>query len=213
MGQETVEIFFLKYKSPNIEARCLESIFKSTHWPYHLRVVDWRKGTRNMAATWNYLIQQHGHFHYKMFIDSDTVVTDGWLTYMMLLMNRCKDAGVVVPRTDNCGEARQLGLQFTDPAKQIPLASGFCFLFHMSAYLDCGKFDSRFVFYGQDSEWFIRMLYKTRWKIYVEPKAFVKHEGSYSVNNTENDGHDFKADKKNALKLFYECAKKYGSKI
>ena len=126
MGQETVEIFFLKYKSPNIEARCLESIFKSTHWPYHLRVVDWRKGTRNMAATWNYLIQQHGHFHYKMFIDSDTVVTDGWLTYMMLLMNRCKDAGVVVPRTDNCGEARQLGLQFTDPAKQIPLKMAVC---------------------------------------------------------------------------------------
>lgn len=213
MERQTVEIYFLKYKSPDIETRCLESIFHNTHWPYHLHVIDWREGTKSMSAAWNSILNQHGHYYYKMFIDSDTVVADGWLNYMMLAMERNKNAGVIVPRTDNCGEARQIRLTANDPITELPLASGFCFLFHMSAYLDCGKFDTRFAFYGQDSEWFIRLIYKTKWKIYCEPKAFVHHEASYSVRNAENDGYDFKKDKENALRLFWECAKEYGSKL
>lgn len=214
MERQTVEIYFLKYKSPDIEARCLESIFHNTYWPYHLHIVDWREGTKNMSTAWNHLIQQHGHYNYKMFIDSDTVVDPYWLTNMMKVFQVYKDAGVVVPRTDNCGEIRQMRLNDGDPVTELPLASGFCFLFHMSAYLDCGKFDSdRFCFYGQDSEWFIRMIYKTRWKVYCQPTSFVHHEASYSVRTTDNEGFDFVKDKENALKNFWECAKEYGSKL
>lgn len=211
--RSTVDIFLLKYKSPVTESRCIDSILHHTEWPYHLHVVDWREGGKNIAGAWNYLIRQHGHYYYKMFLDSDTVVSPQWLTRMMDVMQARKDAGVVVPITNHCGENRQLGV---DPASDIvtlPLASGFCFLFHMSAYLDCGKFNSEFRFYGQDSEWLIRMVAKTKWKIYLQPRTFVHHEGSYSVRKVENQNYDFDKDKRDALILFWKYAKEYGSKL
>jgi len=83
----------------------------------------------------------------------------------------------------------------------------------MSAYLDCGKFNSQFVFYGQDSEWFIRMIAKTHWKIYLQPKCFIHHEGSYSVRKADNGDYDFEGDKDNAMRLFWQYAKEYGSEL
>ncbi len=213
MNDNTVEIFFLKYKSPDLEARCLDSILHHTNWPYHLHIVDNRDGPKNMASVWNNLIQQHGHYFYKMFIDSDTTVSQNWLSDLMEAMLANPDAGVVVPRTDLCGESRQMHVEAFSGLTTLPLASGFCFLFHMSAYLDCGKFNSQFGFYGQDSEWFIRMVAKTCWKIYLQPKCFVHHEGSYSVRKTDNGDYDFDADKEQALRLFWEYAKEYGSEL
>ncbi len=214
MNDTTVEIYFLKYKSPDLEARCLESIFRCTDWPFHLHIVDNRDGPKNMATVWNSLIQQHGHYFYKMFIDSDTVVYPGWLTRLMEAMLANPDAGVVVPRTDLCGESRQMHIDPHSEIVTLPLASGFCFLFHMSAYLDCGKFNSdKFVFYGQDSEWFIRMVAKTCWKIYLQPKAFIHHEGSYSVRKVDNDDYDFEGDKKRAVELFWKYVEEYDSEL
>src|SRR3972149_6350445 len=42
-----VEIIILKYKNPDVEAKCLEYIIKNTDWPYKLTVYDNRNNTAN----------------------------------------------------------------------------------------------------------------------------------------------------------------------
>jgi len=221
MDQPVVEIFLLKYKSPTVESSCIDSILHNTEWPYHLHIVDNRKGTKNTGDIWNRLIKDWGHYYYKLFIDSDTLVEKLWLTKMMAVMlSKKSDAGVVVPRTDNCGEIRQVHtgtnvstrkLLPTDPVVELPLASGFCFLFNYSSYQHTGDFDyTNFTFYGQDSEWFIRMRAKTKYKIYLQPASFVHHRGAHSVNEIEDDSFDFKKDKQNSLKNFWAKVEEYG---
>lgn len=209
---DRVEIIFLKYNNVEIEIPALVAILNGTEWPYVLTVYDNRDGTKNMAKLWNQLIR-NSQQNYVVIIDSDTKVKPFWLTRMMEVMQAIPNCGVVVPRTNHCSEGLQVRI---DPERaplriEHGLVSGFCFLLRREAFQDMiGGFDEEFGFYGQDSEFFVRMAKKSRWDVYLQPRAYVFHYGQYSVKNkTEKETYDFAADKQRALELYYQKTANY----
>jgi GT2 family glycosyltransferase len=205
--QKRVEIILLKYKNLEVEIPSLVSILKGTEWPYILTVYDNRNGTKNMAKLWNELIG-NSQQDFIAIIDSDTKVKPFWLTKMMEVMRSFPKCGVVVPRTNHCSE----GLQVRVDPERAPLridhglVSGFCFLLRRGSFKEMtGGFDEEFGFYGQDSEFFVRMAKQSRWEVYLQPQAYVFHYGQHSVKNkTEDEDYDFAADKRRALELYYQ---------
>jgi len=208
--QMRVGILVIKYQSPEVEQKCLGAILETTHWPYVLTVLDNRAGTKNRAQLWNQFVW-HSSQRYLVIMDSDTEPRERWLDWMMETLLTTPRAGVVVPRTNFCSEQFQIvppspGITFQAPGDG--LASGFCFLVRKEAFADTGFFDQEFGFYGQDSEFFVRMFYRTRWRTFVEPRAFVHHSGGYSTRNVP-DTYDFAADKQRALERFFQKRREY----
>jgi GT2 family glycosyltransferase len=204
--RERVEIVLLKYKNLDVEVPCVVSLLRETDWPYTLSVYDNRNGTKNMAQLWNQLIKESQE-EFVVIIDSDTKVDTHWLTYMMEVMSSFPKCGVVVPRTNYCNETLQVKTSPNGGPLRIDhgLVSGFCFLLRLKAYDEVGDFDEEFGFYGQDSEWFVRMAKRSQWDVYLQPKAFVFHYGQYSVKNRDTEEvYDFVADKQRALELYHQ---------
>ena len=204
--RERVEIIVLKYKNPDVEVPCLVSLIRNTDWPYVLTVYDNRNGTKNMAQLWNRLIKE-SYEEYIVILDSDTKVDVQWLTRMMEVMKSVPNCGVVVPRTNYCAETLQVKASPDGSPLQIVhgLVSGFCFLLRLEAYTEVGDFDEEFGFYGQDSEYFVRMAKRSRWDVYLQPKAYVFHYGQYSVKNRDSEEvYDFAVDKNRALELYHQ---------
>jgi hypothetical protein len=210
--QERVEIIFLKYRNLEVEIPSIVSILKGTEWPYILTVYDNRNGTKNMAKLWNKLIRESQE-EFIAIIDSDTKVEPFWLTRMMEVMQTFPECGVVVPRTNYCSEGFQVRVDPERAPLRIDhgLVSGFCFLLRRGAFQEMARgFDEEFGFYGQDSEYFVRMAKRSRWDIYLQPKAFVFHYGQYSVKNQDSEEvYDFAADKCRALKLYHQKTASY----
>lgn len=209
--QERVEIIVLKYKNLEVEIPCLVALLRGTEWPYTISLYDNRNGTKNMAQLWNRLIKE-SHEEYVVILDSDTKVDVNWLTRMMGVMKSIPNCGVVVPRTNYCAEGLQVKASPDgDPLRIVHgLVSGFCFLLRLKAYEEVGDFDEEFGFYGQDSEYFVRMAKRSAWDVYLQPKAFVFHYGKYSVKNQdEEESYDFDADKRRALELYHQKTAEY----
>lgn len=206
-----VEIIILKYKNPEVEIPCLVSLLNGTEWPYVLTVYDNRNGTKNMAKLWNKLISRSDK-EYVVVLDSDTKVEALWLTKMMEAMQSMPNCGVVVPRTNHCNETLQVRVDPDRAPLRIDhgLVSGFCFLLKQEAYQETGKFDEEFGFYGQDSEFFVRMAKRSQWDVVLQPRAYVYHYGQHSVKNASPDEtYDFVLDKRRALELYHQKTAEY----
>lgn len=217
MEQKSVPILMLKYRSPEIEEATVKSIVTNTHWPIRLLQRDNSEGPKNMAELWNDFLL-HDLWRWEKFaviLDSDVIVHDGWLTKMMeVAMDEKRHVGVVVPKTNYCNESIQVKPPHDEPfAYAIGQVSGFCFLVNMDAYRDNGPFDEQFGFYGQDTDFFVRMAFTTDWAVMVQPQAFVEHLGHYSTRMVTDDCYDYAADKENAMRLFRAKAKTYGYNV
>ncbi len=215
--QQSIPILMLKYRSPEVEEEARKSIVNNTKWPFRLLLRDNGEGTKNMAKLWNDFLL-HDLWRWEKFaviLDSDVIVHQGWLTKMMeVALNEKRRAGVVVPKTNYCNEDVQVNPPFdTSFAFATGQVSGFCFLINMEAYRDNGPFDENFGFYGQDTDFFVRMAFTTDWAVIVQPNAYVEHLGHYSTRMVTDDCYDFAADKEHALTLFRTKAKTYGMRV
>jgi len=171
-----------------------------------------------MAMLWNHFIF-NSKADFQVVIDSDCIVTPDWLSQMMqtMLHTRGVEVGVVVPITNHCNEGIQV---YTEPKKapgcalESPdgLVSGFCFLIRREVIKDVGGFNEDFGFFGQDSEFFVRMHLKSKWSILIETRSYVAHRGNYSVQNVD-DTYDFKKDKQHALSLFRELTRQHAETV
>jgi GT2 family glycosyltransferase len=131
---------------------------------------------------------------------------------MMEVMQSIPNCGVVVPRTNYCAETLQVKVDPDRAPLRIDhgLVSGFCFLLRQEAFQEVGKFDEEFGFYGQDSEFFVRMAKRSKWGVFLQPKAYVFHYGRYSVKNkTSDETYDFALDKRRALELYHQKTAEY----
>lgn len=198
-----VEIIVLKWKRPEVEAKCLQRIVENTEWPFKLTVYDNRLNTPNTARIWNKLIRE-STCPYVCLIDSDAFVPKlepCWLTRMMETFNLL-DCHLVLPLTDNCSTPAQ-----KVPVETYPSAirhrgdwSGFCFLFYKTLLSIVGPFDEEFVGYGQDSEFSIRMERKCG-GAYIRRDVFVEHLHGASF---KTDPAYAAADREYAQRLFLE---------
>ena len=196
-----VDILIIKFRNPEVEKKCFEFVDANTKWPYRLTVVNNERGSKNMARIWNRFIVD-SNYDYVAVLDSDTEPRFRWLSGIMGAFESRPDAGVVVPVTNRCGE--QMQMQALEGVTLVPHGhvSGFCFVMRTQAWLDAGPFDEEFDFYGQDAEFFVRMTRVTDWKVYIQPKSYVHHEGAGSTKY--DPSYDFARDKEKAVRLFYQ---------
>lgn len=201
-----VEIIMLKWKCPDVEAKCAERIIRYTDWPFKLNVYDNRPNTPNTARAWNKLVMD-STCGYVCLIDSDAFVPDVkpcWLTRMMACFEQpgCR---LVVPVTDRCSTVRQRAgraVEYPRAEKFDDTWSGFCFLFHRNLLDDIGEFDEEFVGYGQDSE-FAERLTRNGGGTYIRRDVFVQHLHGASFKAATSSGeHDSVADRAYAQELF-----------
>ena len=133
-------------------------------------------------------------------LNSDTVVTDGWLDGMMLCANdetiKNKIASIT-PLTNN-GELASYPSVFRQDnptihsgwlpkeihAIEMPIGVGFCMLIKSDVWRKVGGFDEDLfpVGYGEETEWCLRAG-KEGYKHYLSANSYVWHEGAVSFGN------------------------------
>lgn len=178
-----VEICIMKFNQPELEAKCVKSIIDNTEHPYKVNLYDNRVNSSNTSKVWNKFIKE-SRCPYVLIIDSDCVVTKGWLTEMMDVFKKKKDAGMVVPFMDGSSAPDNQRIKprnILRPEDGILNADNFavngsCILFHRETILKkIGLFREDFCLYGQDSEMELRIRYRTPYKVYITYNAIVYH--------------------------------------
>jgi hypothetical protein len=202
-----VEIIMLKWRCPDVEVECAERIIRNTEWPFKLNCYDNRLNTPNTARIWNKLIRD-ATCPYVCVIDSDAFVPKVdpcWLTRMMRTFTLHGDCRVVLPMTDRCSTLKQRASE----ADRYPSVvshdgewSGFCFLMRKSLLDEAGPFDERYVGYGQDSDFSVRLA-RSGGGSYIRPDVWVKHvHGASFMAANAAKIHDAAADREYARRLF-----------
>lgn len=201
-----VEIIVLKWKRPDVEARCARQIIENTTWPFKLVVYDNRPNTPNTSRIWNKLIRA-ATCDYVCLIDSDAFVPAGnpcWLTRMMETFQN-PDCRVVVPVTNNCASPQQKAIRaeaYPSGERNDAIWSAFCFLMRKSLLDESGPFDEDFVGYGQDSEFAFRLARKGG-GTYIRRDVWVEHlHGASFKEATASGEHDAQADRAYAQDLY-----------
>lgn len=204
IGYPPVDIIMVRFNLPDIEGACIRSVLEhTTDWAYCLTVVDNYGAKMPLGVLWNRLIEQ-SPCDYVCLLNSDTLVTEGWLNRLMSAFADPK-AGIVGPSTNFCGtkQARfpmSTGLkpeeattwsetvadEYRGQSEDSEL-SGFCYLLKKEVWQKIGGFKTEFGFYGQETEFNIRARYagyKTLWR----KDAFVYHYGGASVKAAQERG-------------------------
>ena len=210
-----IEIIVVKFNCPEVEKNCIESVLKHTKDNYHLTIYDNYPENHNLGKLWNRLIAR-SDAEYICLLNSDTIVTDGWLDKMMETFKLVDDVGCVGPSTDNARNHQNLEMEeiLVDYGKKYPnwMLCGFCLLFPKAAAQKIGGFPIDFGFYGQEVS-FIRRLEQAGLKQMWRTDAFVHHVGSASAKKAEANG-DFneKEEREKAKILLKDIIPRYNKK-
>lgn len=182
--KDRVNILMLTYNQPQLEADCLSSVVKLTDYPYQITVHDNRGGNTNLAEIWNKLIRESVH-SYLLFLNSDTEVERGWLSKLVSTFEEIPRLGAIGPVTNQCGYRYQIR-RIAQPEPNFTKAeiSGFCLLTKKEIFEKVGYFDEEFDFYGQESEWMVRVAQAGYWVGFRED-VFVSHLGGASIKERE----------------------------
>jgi len=169
-------IIMVRYRQPEMENRCIESVKRHTDLNVHrFLVADNSKTDKNLGALWNDLIAGVTTT-YVMLLNSDTVVEPGWLDKLIATAEET-GADAVGPMTDKCGIAFQMGHVTKSKAiRSVPTLSGFCVLIRRSSWHRAGGFREDFPFYGQESNLMDRFNLKV-----LRRDVFVHHEAGGSL--------------------------------
>lgn len=227
----SVDIVLPIYNSIHIAKQCIEKVFERTVWPFHLYIVDddsdlytkeclaeiakkhsnitviTNSKNRGFAASVNRGIKA-GNGQYVCLLNSDVLVTDMWLTKMVLAAKADNRNQIICPATNNTAivdipmsqGSSYLTMNNTFEkfaVRNYPqiMATGFCMLFPRDLIDKIGLLDESYVSYGEDSEfWFQTINYQEngRFKNYQAVMAddcYVFHERSSSFSSLGAEGH------------------------
>lgn len=183
-----VEIILLTFNNPRVETKCLEYLIKYTKHPYKLTVYDNSPNLANMSKIWNKLVRE-STCDYIVIMDTDAYVEEGWLTQLMKTIDH-KDVMVAAPilGNDRIKTPHQSMTKTDGPSIEgTEDVSGYCYLFKKEVFEEVGHFDERFYLFGQETEFFRRIL-KAGYKIYIDTSVVVEHEGSATIKeNVDNN--------------------------
>lgn len=134
---------------------------------------------------------------YVALLNSDTLVTPGWLARLVAAAESDERIGCVMPMSNHCSfhslavpmgwnvfqYAADLGRRMRCTAFDAVTASAFCLLFRRAALEDVGPFDEAFgLGYGEESDWSMRARHRG-WKVAGAEDAFVYHRGRVSFKD------------------------------
>ena len=189
-----VEIVVVRYNLFDVEQQCIESVLEHTRWPYRLTVVDNYERKERLGVLWNEFIGK-SKCDFVCLLNSDCIVTEGWLERLVTTFSFDKRIAVVGPSTNMCATQQRIMVELPperahDYAKEVAERfrgqwttcelSGFCYLLRKDVWEELGGFSPEFRFYGQESEFNWRVRQAGFWTVWRKD-AFVYHIGRASV--------------------------------
>jgi len=185
-----IDIIILKYNVKEAEDKCIKSVIKYTDVPYHLTVFDNYLYRHNIGKIWNRLINK-SESDYICLLNSDTEVSQSWLSKLLETFEKIEKVGCVGPSTDNCINQQKNKAEevFIDFSKMYPgwCLSGFCLIFPKKIWEEVNKFPEDFGFYGQEVSLIDKITalgYHQIWRTDV----FVHHEKGVSIKRAQAAG-------------------------
>ena len=229
-GVNSVDIVIPVYGGLHVLVPCLNSIIQRTGWPYKLIIVDdatpdgstqmwltewakehpqhtvlFNKKNRGFAATVNRGIEA-GDGEYICILNSDVLVTGGWLFKMVLALETDERNKIINPCTNNTAEIAiplQSGYDYNDmnrafekmSSHEYPeiMPTGFCLMMPRSLVTEIGTFDEGYVSYGEETDFWMRVITRiskgqvTNWRSVLADDTYIFHEraASFSVMGEE----------------------------
>ncbi len=213
-GQGLVDIVVPVYNAWHVTRKCLDAVLSRACWPYKLITVDdasdaftagkleaftgksWGINIRNeknrgFAATVNRGIRA-GTGEYVCLLNSDVLVTPGWLTKMVLALHSDPRNAIVCPATNNTAVMEipmSPGASYLHMAdafegfaqRRYPeiMPTGFCFMFRRSLLDEIGYFDEAFRFAGEESDFWWKCIQKG-YRAVMADDTYVFHERASS---------------------------------
>ena len=183
-----VDIIIVRFNALEYEQDCVRSVL---HFTTNCKITVYDNYTQkeNIAQLWNRLIRQ-SECEYVCLLNSDTVVSRGWLEGLLEVFNYEENVGAVGPSTSSSRNPQAIGnkenwqkpelVDFEQEYGKTHQLSGFCLLVSKKAWKDAGGFPEDLGFYGQENVFLNRVQkkgYKTIWR----KSVFVYHYGSVSA--------------------------------
>jgi len=187
MHEKAVNIIIVGYDLSEMESECIESVIINTKGiDYRITYVDNFNTGKSLTRVWNELIEEN-RCEYVCLLNSDTIVSKGWLDKMMKTFETDPKIGFVGPSTNNCRGVQNTIKSEAEANKHTdeihlmkdPL-SGFCLVFRSCIWDAVHGFDERYEFYGAESIFIYKAMKMCGYKCAWRKDAFVYHIGSAS---------------------------------
>ena len=226
-----IDIVVPIYNAPDDLRACLESVFAHTdESAYRLTLIDdgspdvrvkgflaeiaakaprvrilFNEKNLGFTATVNRAFRETTHD--VLLLNSDTIVTPGWLSAMQVCLGSAANIATVTPFSNNAeiasvpvwlhanpvlspAEAATMAQACADISDlnwpDLPTGVGFCMLMRRAAIAAIGEFDEQTFGrgYGEENDWCQRAL-KANWRNVLCTSAYVMHTGSQSFSDTK----------------------------
>ena len=209
MSEKSVQIIVVKYNQPEYEARTIESVARFTkEIPYTLTAIQNPLGV-GLAKCWNQIIRRSSVIdEYICLLNSDTVVTNKWLSRLLSTFDEYPECGAVVPSSNNAAEVtipvpfshaeknfntiNDFGQswwdQHEDATTKLDVLSATCLVFPRKVWREAGRFDEDFFLYGEDSEFTWRIKNVLKRELIWRKGVYVHHYKARSVIKAVEEG-------------------------
>ncbi len=223
-GTSRADLVIINYNTLKYLKECIVSIKKNTQYPFNIIVVDngsndgsvqFLKRLKGITLITNQENQGYaracnqgimvGEGEFVVILNSDIIVSPGWLTSMVNIAKSDKQIGVVGPKmvdernklvgagvtklnqfcsSRGTGLVDQVGL--FDKTEDCYSVGGACYLINREALRKVGRFDESYFFYYEETDLSLRMLEKG-YRVVYSPEARITHfqEGSMDVTRPQ----------------------------
>ena len=206
---------------------CLESVEALTEYPrcrivilddgsdafVKQRIEDWAAGPRRLEVevkrnevALGFVQNANRGFNetsgdFLLLLNSDTVVTPGWLSRMMNAITTDDRIACVMPMSNQCSfhslevpmgwnifqYSADLGRRMKSTCFDAVTVGGFCLLIRREALDDIGGYDEVFgMGYGEESDWCMRARSRG-WRVTGTEDTFVYHRGKVTFKNFKEE--------------------------
>jgi len=230
-GLGLVDIVVPVYGGYYIVKESIKALQERTYWPYRITIVDdaspdnkTKNFLKELQAEWSTLPPPFNHQvifqkknkgfsatvnagirattgRYVCVFNSDVLVTDNWLTKMVLALESNPRNKIVNPCTNATAlidVPMQPGVSYIDMNRALERCSsrrypeimptGFCFMFPRSLTGSVGLFDEGFQNYGEETDYWMRVISHVndgeypRWRGVLADDTYVYHERGSSFS-------------------------------
>lgn len=223
-----VDIIVPVHNAIHIAEDCIASVLSRTYYPYRLTIVDdasdaytqsvldrlaedervtliRNKKNRGFAATVNRGMRATSS-PYICLLNSDVLVTDYWLTKMMIAMADNPRNKIVNPATNNTAlidiplspgcsylTANKVFEKYSHHNYPEIMPTGFCFLFPRELVETIGLFDEAYKNFGEESHFWMQVITRTegskypRYRAVMADDTYCFHERGSSFSSKEGE--------------------------
>lgn len=213
------------YGGLHVLKECLKSVFERTYWDFELYLVDdastdpevhkylkklqdegkahvlFNKKNRGFAATVNRGVKA-GTNPYVIVLNSDIIVTEGWLTKLLMALEADPKNQIVNPVTNNTAMINvnmYPGKSYLDMDAALnrnrslnypeTMPTGFCLGFRRSIFEEVGPLDETYGSYGEETDFWFKTIKATDeegtikgYRAVLCDNAYVFHERGTSFS-------------------------------